>query len=92
MDDDRQNQLAPHRRRALYRAHHRGTKELDFVLGRFAAAHVPTMAEHELHLFERFLALPDPDLQRWFFDSRSLPDDAYADLLDQIRAFHGLSR
>jgi len=35
---DTRNDLDASRRRALYRAEHRGTKELDWLLGRFARA------------------------------------------------------
>ena len=51
------------RRRAVYRACHRGTKEMDWIVGRFADRAVGTMAPARLALFERMLALPDPDLQ-----------------------------
>ena len=54
------------RRRAAYRASHRGTKEMDFILGRYAEAHLPGMTAGELDDFERFLALPDPVLTEWF--------------------------
>ena len=51
------------RRRAAYRACHRGTKEMDWILGRFAVAALPAMPLASLGLFERMLSLPDPDLQ-----------------------------
>ncbi len=51
------------RRRALYRAQHRGTKEMDHLLGRFAEARLAEMDDAALGLFETLLALPDPDLQ-----------------------------
>ena len=38
------NDLAMRRRRALYRATHRGSKELDFLLGRYAEQTVETMS------------------------------------------------
>ena len=49
-------------RRALYRAQHRGTKELDWLLGRYAEAHLAAMAEPELATFERMLALRKADV------------------------------
>ena len=52
------------RRRAAYRACHRGTKEMDWILGRFARGRAAaTCRWTRLGLFERLLALPDPDLQ-----------------------------
>ncbi len=62
MPDD----LEMRRRRAAYRASHRGTKEMDIILGRYAEARLGAMAGEELSAFERFLALPDPLLTQWF--------------------------
>ncbi len=56
MPDD----LEMRRRRAAYRASHRGTKEMDIMLGRYAEARLPGMQDDELDAFERLLALPDP--------------------------------
>ena len=56
MTDD----LEMRRRRAAYRACHRGTKEMDFILGRFAQTHLPGMTGAALDDFERFIAVPDP--------------------------------
>ncbi|MEL6227959.1 MAG: succinate dehydrogenase assembly factor 2, partial [Pseudomonadota bacterium] len=39
--------LEVRRRRAAYRSNYRGTKEMDWLLGKFADAHVPQMAEVE---------------------------------------------
>jgi antitoxin CptB len=76
------------RKRALYRAHHRGTKELDLVLGRYADERVPAMDETRLLAFERFLALPDPDIDQWL-RGRKAPDGIAGAVAD-LRAFFGL--
>ena len=79
------------RRRAAYRAAHRGTKEMDIVLGRFAEARLGSMREEELGTFERLLALPDPTLTQWFSCGET-PADAkeFAELIGALRAHHGL--
>ena len=51
------------RRRAAYRACHRGTKEMDWILGRYAESALGAMSVDGLAVFERLLTLPDPDLQ-----------------------------
>jgi antitoxin CptB len=85
--------LDSRRRRAGYRSHHRGTKEMDWILGRFADRVLADMAEHELARFEQLLAMPDPDLHKMFLDPGSAPADAaVAELLARMRAFHGLDR
>lgn len=84
------------RRRALYRAQHRGTKEMDWMLGRFAEVHLPEMDAERLTTFEQFLAMSDPELQPWLMDAEGArphpsPDPAFADLISRVRVFHGLS-
>jgi len=79
------------RRRAAYRAWHRGTKEMDFMLGRFADSALAEMSSETLARFERLLAMPDPDLQQMLLNpSPSAGADALADLIGRVRAFHGL--
>lgn len=78
------------RRRAAYRAAHRGTKEMDWLLGRFATARLEAMSEAELSEFEALLAAPDPELQRWIMDTASVPDDRYAALVRELRQFYKL--
>lgn len=78
------------RRRAAYRAAHRGTKEMDWLVGRFADAHLARMAEEELGRFERLLELPDPELQRWILDGAQGASEEHASLIAAMRTFHGL--
>ena len=78
------------RRRAVYRACHRGTKEMDWILGRFASAALVAMPLPSLDLFERLLSLPDPDLQDMILHPELRPGGEYAELVAAVRAFHGL--
>ena len=82
-----------HRRsRALYRAQHRGTKEMDWLLGRYADAQLAGMDMATLDHFERFVALPDPDLQRWIMEGAEV-DAApeFLELVTRLRTYHGLT-
>jgi antitoxin CptB len=80
--------LATRRRRAIYRANYRGTKEMDWLLGKFAEAHLPAMIEPALSHFEVFLTLPDPDLNVWILDPARITAPEFAQLVDDIRLFH----
>lgn len=76
------------RKRALYRSSHRGTKELDLMLGRFASARVPSMDDAQLAEFEQLLALPDPDIDLFM---RGQPAPAgVAATVAEVRMFLGL--
>jgi antitoxin CptB len=76
------------RKRALYRANHRGTKELDLILGRYANERVRGMNEVQLLAFEQFLALPDTDIDQWI-RGFAAPDGVVASVAD-IRSYLGL--
>ena len=79
------------RRRALYRATHRGTKELDWLVGRFAEARLPRMPEDGMDVFERFLTVADPQLHAWILAPQHLDQSAFLGIVLDIRAFHGLT-
>jgi len=76
------------RRRALYRSNHRGTKELDIMLGRFATSRVYEMSEAELLEFEQLLSLPDPDIDQWLRGGKA--PEGVAAMVAQVRSFLGL--
>jgi antitoxin CptB len=82
--------LEERRRRAQYRAAHRGTLEMDWLLGRFAAAALPAMSSADLERFEGLLALPDPDLHAWITAGEGIGISDYATLIAEIRTFHRL--
>ena len=84
------NDLAMRRRRALYRATHRGSKELDFLLGRYAQATVETMSVIEICLMERLIEIPDPEIAASLFDGISLGDSDLDTLMQRLRCFHGV--
>jgi antitoxin CptB len=78
------------RRRALWRARHRGTREMDWLLGRYAQARLEAMSAVELERFERLLALPDPELHAWIVAPSPAIGGELAAEIAAIRAFHGV--
>ena len=64
------------RKRLGFRSRHRGTKELDLLVGAFAARHLAAMSARELHLFEALLDLPEPVVYAWLI-GRAAPDPAH---------------
>jgi antitoxin CptB len=75
-------------KRAKFRANHRGTKEMDFVLGRYADAEAGGMNEARLGVFEELLSSPDPEIDGWIKGTGSPP--ALIDIISEIRRFHRL--
>jgi antitoxin CptB len=84
--------LSLRRRRALYRATHRGSKELDFLLGRFAETEIDAMSSEELGVLERLIEAPDPDIAASLFDGVALGHPDLDELMQRLRRFHGLAQ
>ena len=84
--------LGMHRRRALWRATHRGSKEMDFLLGRFAEAALDGMNAAEIGVFERLIDTPDPDIEMSLFRGQSLGETDLDELIARLRRFHGLEQ
>ncbi len=78
------------RKRAFYRAHHRGTKELDLIIGRYAKERIPQMDEAQLALFEHFLSLQDPEIDRWIRTGEA--PESVASVIDDVRSFYDLGK
>jgi antitoxin CptB len=79
------------KRRASWRATHRGTKELDILVGKYAGAKLDAMTALELEHFEAFLEVTEADLQSWLLAPRAVADDKFSDLVTAVRGFHGLT-
>lgn len=76
------------RRRIAFRAWHRGTREMDLILGRFADAELARLGPGELDAFEALMEWPDPDLYNWLTGAAQPPLAADTCLLARLRAFH----
>jgi len=60
------------RKRLLFRAWHRGTREADLILGSFAESHLASFGEPQLEQFEALLEIPDAELFDWL-NRRTMP-------------------
>ena len=75
------------RKRLLWRATHRGIKEMDLVVGGFAAANLKRMSAAELAQFAILLEIPDQDLLAWLTNQETVPHNLSSPMLAQIMAF-----
>ena len=76
------------RRKILFRAWHRGTREMDLMMGRFADAALAGMSEAELDEFERLIDVPDPDLFGWIMGDVDVPPTHDRPLFRKLKAFN----
>jgi antitoxin CptB len=80
--------LDARRRRLLYRSWHRGLREMDLVLGRFADAELATLSEGDLAEFERWLEVPDQQIFAWVNGMEPAPANYDTALFRRLRDFH----
>jgi len=82
--------LDDRRKRLLFRCWHRGTREMDLILGRFADAEIGTLAESELAELEELLEIPDTDFYAAITGARPLPPEQTPPLFERIKAFRAM--
>jgi antitoxin CptB len=74
------------RRRLLFRAWHRGTREMDLIMGRFADTFLKGMSDAELDEFERLNEVADDTLYAWVAGGVQAPPSYDTALLQRLRA------
>ena len=63
------------RKRLLFRSTHRGTKEMDILLGGFYEANMSRFSEDQFNEFEGLLEIPDDDLYGWAMGRMDIPGE-----------------
>jgi antitoxin CptB len=76
------------RRKLLFRSWHRGMREMDLIIGRFADDAIEHLADAELAEFERLLEVPDRELLAWIIGEEGVPADYDTPLFRRLRDFH----
>ena len=61
-------------KRLRWRAHHRGTKEADRLIGGFFDRHVKSWSTEEKSLFEALLEEQDVDIMAWAIGTQPVPE------------------
>jgi antitoxin CptB len=90
MEERPQESLAPESlevrvRRLKFRSWHRGTREMDLLLGRFADAHADRFTADQVALYEALLLENDPDLYGWATGAQPLPPELDHDVMRLLR-------
>ena len=60
-------------KKLLFRSMHRGTKEMDIILGNFAKSHIDSFSNSDLSEFEKILDIPDDTLFDWYMKKSTIP-------------------
>ena len=80
--------LDPRRRKMLFRAWHRGMREMDILMGQFADAKLPEMADADLDAFEELMEAPDPEIFKWLTDALPVPAEYDTPLFHKLKSYH----
>ena len=73
-------------KRLHWRAHHRGTKEADLLIGGFFDKHGRSWSEAEAALFEALLDEQDVDIMSWAIGTAPCPERYEGVLMQAMRA------
>ena len=72
------------RKRLTFRAWHRGTREMDLLIGSFAERHIDGFGAPELVIFEEILTHNDPDVYDWIIGRKVAPVELKSIVLDLL--------
>jgi len=64
------------KKQIIYRSMHRGSKEMDLLLGNFVKKHVDELNETELDDLNKLLCIEDEVIYNWYFEKnlvKSIP-------------------
>ena len=56
------------KKQIVYRSMHRGTKEMDLLLGNFVKRHIHELNDTELKDLEKLLTIEDEVIYKWYLD------------------------
>jgi antitoxin CptB len=80
--------IAMRRKKLRYRAWHRGTREMDLVLGPYADAHTDAMDHAQLDRLEALMSEEDPPLLKWVMGQEAPPANVDTAFLAEVIADH----
>jgi antitoxin CptB len=72
------------RKRLLWRATHRGIKEMDLILGGFVTRNIAVLSEADLMDLERIMEISDQDMLSWATKQGPIPAAVASPLLRRI--------
>ena len=74
-------------KKLLYRSNHRGTKEMDLLIGGFANENLNKLNSDELKEFELLLNFTDKELSSWLVDNKKNKELENFSISQKIKQF-----
>ena len=87
-DSDRRHEPDVRRRRIVFRAWHRGTREMDLLMGQFADSELTKIPDSDLDDLELLMEAPDRDVFSWLTGELETPANYDTPIFRRLRAFH----
>jgi antitoxin CptB len=75
------------RKLLLWRANHRGTREMDVLLGGFARDNIDSMQPSELDELERLIDVSDPELMSWIMGEVAVREEYRGPVTERLLAY-----
>lgn len=69
------------RRTLKFRSWHRGTREMDIIMGSFADKNLPVFSHAQLLAYQEFLLENDPDIYDWYTERTIAPKHVNKEIL-----------
>ncbi len=79
--------LEKRRKRLAFRSRHRGTQELDLVIGSFAERYLQAFDELQMDHFEALLDVAEPVIYDWVTGKTAPPAEYSNDVTDLLLSF-----
>lgn len=73
-----------YRRKLIFRSWHRGTREMDLLMGSFADRNLAGFDQAQLEIYERLLENNDPDIYDWISGRATPPEEERSPVLDLL--------
>lgn len=77
--------LENRRRRLLFRAWHRGIKELDLIFGNFVEANINNFGHDECAWFESLFEEQDHEILSWVTKGENVPEQFQSELMTRLQ-------
>ena len=75
------------KKQIIYRSTHRGSKEMDLLLGNFVKNNIDTLNDIELKYLEEFLLIEDEILYDWYFNKKETDKISNNKISKKLRNF-----
>jgi len=76
------------KKKIIYRSTHRGTKEMDLLLGNFVNKYIDSLNDDDLKDLDFLISIKDEIIHKWYFDNdpiEDIPNTKISSLLKNFR-------